>query len=77
MSCVDTHHAAIAVTDTTDAPSARGSVDAHHAADALADTTVALMSYNLGIQNLEPNNAKNWAASIYETPRRCQVCVRQ
>ena len=62
MSSVDAHHAASAVTDTTDAPGARANVDAHHAADALTDTTVALMSYNLGIQNLEPNNAKNWAA---------------
>ena len=77
VSSVDAHHAAIAVTDTADAPGARGSVDAHHVADALAATTIALMSYNLGIQNLEPNNAKNWAANIYETPRRCQVCVRQ
>ena len=32
MSSVDAHHAAIAVTDTTDAPGARGSVDAYHAA---------------------------------------------
>ena len=31
MSSVDAHHAAIAVTDTTDAPGARGSVDAYHA----------------------------------------------
>ena len=67
MSSVDTHHVAVAVADTTDAPGARGSVDAHHVVDALADTTVALMSYNLGIQNLR---------KIHETPRRCQVCVR-
>ena len=32
MSSVDAHHAAIAVTDTTDAPGARGSADAHVAA---------------------------------------------
>ena len=32
MSSVDAHHAAITVTDTTDAPGARGSVDAYHAA---------------------------------------------
>ena len=32
MSSVDAHHVAIAVTDTTDAPGARGSVDAHVAA---------------------------------------------
>ena len=30
MSSVDAHHVAIAVTDTTDAPGARGSVDAYH-----------------------------------------------
>ena len=39
MSSIDAHHAAIAVTDTTDAPGARGSVDAHHAAEGFADTT--------------------------------------
>ena len=60
MSRVDAHHAANAAIDTPDAPRAPGSVDPHHAADAFTDTTVALMSYNLGIQNTEPLG-KNWA----------------
>ena len=50
---VDAHHAGNAVTDRTNAPSACGSVDAHHAAAAFTDTTLALMSYNIGINNNE------------------------
>ena len=47
-------------------------VDAHHAADdcpddaELTDTIVALMSYNIGINNNELNNKKNWAATYGE-----------
>ena len=57
--------------DTSDAMST-GSVDAHHVVgncpdDAeLADTIVALMSYNIGINNNELNNKKTWAATYGE-----------
>ena len=53
-------------------PGAWGSADGHHAADSclgdveLADTTVALMSYNIGINNNEPNNKMNWAVTYRE-----------
>ena len=56
---VDVYHAANAVGDTTDAPGAWGSVDAHHAADDFTETAIALMSYNIGINNTEPGS-KNW-----------------
>ena len=36
------------------------SVDAHHAGHAFTDTTLALMSYNIGIQNKEVHSGKNW-----------------
>ena len=52
---VDAHHAGNAVTDRTNAPGASGSVDAHQ-----ADTTLALMSYNVGIQNAEPSEGTKW-----------------
>ena len=39
MSSVDAQHAASAVTDTTDAPGARGSVDAHHADEEFTNPT--------------------------------------
>ena len=54
----DTHHAGNAGRDSTNAPGASGSVDAHHAAD--DGTTLALMSYNIGIQNAEIREGKNW-----------------
>ena len=60
---VDAHHAGNAVTDRTNAPGASGSVDAHHAADDFTDTTLALMSYNICIQNPEPHSGKNWTNS--------------
>ena len=41
-------------------PSAMSSVDAHQATDAFTDTTVALMSYNVGIDNKEPGGKNNW-----------------
>ena len=53
-------------------PGAWGSADGHHAADSclddveLADATVALMSYNIGINNNEPNNKMNWAVTYRE-----------
>ena len=53
--------------DSSDATST-GSVDAHHVADSclvdaeLTDTIVALMSYNIGINNNELNNKKNRVA---------------
>ena len=56
---VDAHHAGNAVTDRTSVPGACGSIDAHHAADAFTDTTLALMSYNIGINNNEVD-AKGW-----------------
>ena len=56
---VDAHHAGNAVTDRTNGPGASGSVDAHHAADDFTDTTLALMSYNICIQNPEPHSGKN------------------
>ena len=37
----------------------RGSVDAHHAATAITDAPVALMSYNIGINNNEPTGTKS------------------
>ena len=42
------------------------SVDAHHAGDAFTDTTLALMSYNMGIQNAEIHSGKKWTAK-YKT----------
>ena len=36
------------------------SVDAHHAGHAFTDTTLALMSYNIGIQNNEVHSGKHW-----------------
>ena len=57
---VDAHHAGNAGRDSTNAPGASGSVDAHHAADDITDTTLALMSYNIGIQNAEIRSGKNW-----------------
>ena len=50
---VDSHHAPKAIKRTTDAQAASGSVDAHHAADATKETSVAVMSYNVGINNTE------------------------
>ena len=56
-------------TDTIEAPGARGSVDGHRAADScpddagLAETIVALMSYNIGIQNNELDNNRKWAVT--------------
>ena len=38
------------------------SVDAHHAGDAFTDTILALMSYNIGIQNAEIRDGKKWTA---------------
>ena len=36
------------------------SVDAHHAGDAFPDTILALMSYNMGIQNAEIHTGRKW-----------------
>ena len=36
------------------------SVDAHHAGHAFPDTVLALMSYNIGIQNGEVHSGRNW-----------------
>ena len=36
------------------------SVDAHHAGHAFPDTVLALMSYNIGIQNKEVHSGRNW-----------------
>ena len=57
---VDAHHAGNAGRDSTNAPGASGSVDAHHAADDITDTTLALMSYNIGIQNAEIRSSRKW-----------------
>ena len=56
MSSVDAHQVAIAVTDTTDAPGARGSVDAHHAAEAFTDTTVDAASMHIMLSRKEANH---------------------
>ena len=36
------------------------SVDAHHAGDAFTNTILALMSYNIGIQNAEIHTGRKW-----------------
>ena len=36
------------------------SVDAHHVGHAFPDTVLALMSYNIGIQNAEVYGGRNW-----------------
>ena len=59
MNSVDLHHASKAAKRSTAAQASSGSVDAHHAADAMQVTSVALMSYNVGINNTEPRG-KNW-----------------
>ena len=80
VSSVDTHHAAVAVTDTTDAPGVRGSVDAHRVADAVTDTTdapgargsvdahVAAASMHIMLSRQEANRQwRRWRTSATST----------